>query len=51
MAGPAAALVASLPASAASAGIAAGSTVSGLAYTAAGSSHPALLVPRKPPSR
>ena len=36
MAGPAASLVASLPASAASAGIALGSTVSGVAYTAAG---------------
>lgn len=36
LAGPSAALVASLPASAASAGIALGSTASGVAYTAAG---------------
>jgi DHA1 family inner membrane transport protein len=36
LAGPAAGLVASLPASAASAGIALGSTASGVAYTAAG---------------
>jgi DHA1 family inner membrane transport protein len=38
LAGPAGALVASLPASAASAGIALGSTASGIAYTAAGPS-------------
>jgi DHA1 family inner membrane transport protein len=38
LAGPAAGLVASLPASAASAGIALGSTASGIAYTAAGPS-------------
>lgn len=38
LAGPAGALVASLPASAASAGIALGSTASGMAYTAAGPS-------------
>lgn len=38
LAGPAAGVVASLPASAASAGIALGSTLSGLAYTAAGPS-------------
>ena len=38
LAGPGGALVASLPASAASAGIALGSTASGIAYTAAGPS-------------
>ena len=38
LAGPAGALVTSLPASAASAGIALGSTASGIAYTAAGPS-------------
>jgi len=42
MAGPAASVVASLPASAASAGIALGSTASGVAYTAAG--PPAVVI-------
>ena len=42
LAGPAGALVASLPASAASAGIALGSTASGIAYTAAG--PPAVVI-------
>ena len=42
LAGPASGLVASLPASAASAGIAIGSTASGIAYTAAG--PPAVVI-------
>ena len=42
LAGPAGGLVASLPASAASAGIAIGSTASGIAYTAAG--PPAVVI-------